>query len=206
MLNKKWFRELAGVMSFLFGFGIPSAFALSIFQHKVPQQNIATWGMIVLLDGVGFLLSYKLYKESRLITVANLGKKKAQWPLLQFGWLLAATLIFTAILKEGNTFAWRWVETASLIGCLLAAYFWYNGEAQKGLYMYMAATYIAFVPQLYDYAVQPQPETWWLWAGSIAGSIFSILSNDKGARGLKNCLVPWLVIPLNLGAFIIVMR
>ncbi len=175
-IRKIWALRL----SFCFGFFVPIFFAWSIFMHEVPPQNIATWGMILLLDIVGLILVYQTGNND---------------PRIQWGWFIAALCIFVAIITTSNTFEWGKIEALSFVFCVVSIYIWMKYDAKFGLWPYMIALYISFTPQVKDYWVSPQPETWWLWAGTIAGCLCAIYGAKK--RDFGNIFIPTAVIPLN---------
>lgn len=186
----------AGWLSLVFAFIPPGMFALSIFLGKLPPQNVATWGMVLLLDTVGLLLAYKAYKEKDAVPISEM-------PFLQMGWFIAAVCIMYAVLSRSNVIEWRMVETLSLLCCIASVYLWATRDAKSGLYPYMLAMYIAFLPQLFDYWREPQPDTWWLWAGTIVGAMLAIYAAEK--RTFDNCFVAWACLPLNAIALAVVL-
>lgn len=195
-MSKK-LKTWANLLSLVLAFAPPGAFALSIFLNKLPPQNVATWGMVLLLDGVGLILAYNVYKKKpcRLIS---------EMPFLQLGWAIAAVCIMVAVTTRTNLSSWGWVEIVSLFCCAMAVYLWVIRDAQTGLYPYMLAMYIAFIPQFSNYLERPQPETWWLWVGTVMSAGLAIYASEK--RDLRSCFVPWGCIPLNIIGFALVMR
>lgn len=187
-MNNEKLKDWALWLSLIIGFAIPASFAIQIHLEKL-TLNIATWGMICLLDILGLILAFKS------------GNKK---PWLQFGWAFAAVCIVIAILINNHTFSFGLVEYVCIACSLLAVYFWLTEKAEKGLYPYIIAVYISFIPQAIDYWGAPQPQTWWLWVGSILACVFAIYGAEK--RNFANTFVPWSCIPFNLLGFYLVMR
>lgn len=193
--TKQWFN----LFSMLFGFIPPGVYALNIALGKLPEQNIATWGMVFLLDGIGLLLAYKVYQENE-----DAGLSDA--PLMQAGWLIASICILAAVLSQSNELKWGKIETISLLCCIASIALWVTMDAASGLWPYGVAMYASFTPQLTDYLDKPQPETWWLWLGTIVAAVLAILAAQKGKRGIKECFAPWVSLPLNAAALAIVIR
>jgi len=141
----------------LIGLIVPSLFAVEIYTDNL-SANLATWVMVLILDGLGLLL------------VIKAGNKK---PFMQIGWATAATLIVLSIIVSDSSWDWGWVETSSVICCTIAIWLWQTKSAQLGLWPYMLALFISFGPQVDD-VTQPQPETWWLWTWTIVGCVCAI--------------------------------
>lgn len=184
-LTKIWALHI----SFALGFALPALFAFQIYTHQVLPQNVATWGMILLLDVIGLILVYKAGNED---------------PRIQWGWVTAAICIFAAIIFSENTLQWGWVETISLICCIASIALWQIKNAKWGLWPYMAAMYISFIPQGVEYFEKPQPETWWLWFGSMLACLFAIYGAKK--YDFANLFIPFGAFVLNLLILILVMR
>jgi hypothetical protein len=193
--KKKWLN----LFSMVFGFIPPGAYALNIALGNLPQQNLATWGMVFLLDGLGLCLAYKVYKDRP-------GAKLSDAPLMQAGWFIASICILAAVLFQSSFIHWGWIETVSFLCCIGSICLWLAKDAASGLWPYMIAMYVSFTPQLADYVREPQPETWWLWFGTIVAALLAIFAADKGKRGLRDCFVPWASLPLNVVALVIVIR
>lgn len=195
METKKWFN----LFSLVFGFIPPGAYALNIALGKLPQQNLATWGMVFLIDVIGLSLAYQVYKEKK-------GAKISDAPLMQAGWLIASICILVAILSQNRFTQWGPIEMISLLCCVVSIAIWIKKDAQSGLWPYGVAMYVSFAPQLADYLREPQPETWWLWFGTIVASLLAIFAAKKGERKLKDCFAAWVSLPLNTAALAIVLR
>lgn len=187
-MNAVTLRQMALVVSGLIGFFVPALFALDIYKNHL-SQNVATWGMVLAIDFLGLLLAYKA------------GNKR---PLLQAGWCVASVLILLAILSNDGLWHWGWVETISVACGITSIWLWQAKGAEFGMWPYMLALYISFVPQGVDFWKQPQPETLWLWGWSIVGCIFAIIGAEK--RDFANTFIPWGAAILNVGISIIVLR
>jgi len=166
-------------MSGLLGFIIPTYFAWTVYQNNI-SQNIASWGMILLLDVLGLFLAYKD------------GNKK---PYLQIGWVLAATCIVLAITLGNSPWQWGWAESISLALCGISTVLWLTLSARVAIWAYMVAMYISLIPLMMDYWQKPQPETMWLWLWTIATCLLAILGAER--RDFANTFVPWAAIVLN---------
>ncbi len=173
------FKHQLMLVSGALGFIIPTYFAWTLYISHEPQ-NIATWGMVFVLDALGLILAYKG------------GNKK---PYLQIGWAMAAFCIFVAVILNGNIASWGWTETVSVTLCCMAIVLWITKSALVAQWAYMTAMYISFVPLMADYWRQPQPDTLWLWLWTIASCLLAILGAEK--RDFANTFVPWAAIGLN---------
>jgi len=160
--------EASGILGFL----IPAYFGWTLYITHTPQ-NIATWGMVLVLDALGLTLAYKD------------GNKK---PYMQLGWALAAVGIFGAVVSSGNEIDWGWIETISVLLCGEAVVLWITMSARTAQWAYMAAMYISFLPQMVDYWKVPQPDTLWLWLMSLVTCLLAILGAEK--RDFANTFVP----------------
>ncbi len=172
-------RDLAVLMSGILGFAVPTYFAWTVYQENIPQ-NIATWGLIFLLDGLGLVLAYRA------------GNKR---PYLQIGWCFAAFCIVLAITLGKNPWKWGWVETAALILAGVAIVLWLKWSAKKALWAYMAAAYVSTMPLLVDYWNVPQPSTLWLWLWTVGTCLLAIYGSER--RDFANTFVPWGALVLN---------
>lgn len=162
------------------GFIVPTYFAWTLYIDRVPQ-NIATWGMVFILDLLGLVLSYRD------------GNKK---PYMQLGWALASVCILTAMITSGNQSVWGRTETVSVLLCGIAVVLWVTRSARAALWAYMAAMYFSFVPLMADYWKVPQPDTLWLWLWSVATCLLAILGAER--RNFTNTFVPWGALILNV--------
>jgi hypothetical protein len=174
------YKNRLALASGLLGFGIPTLFAWTLYTKHIPQ-NIATWGMVFVLDLLGVVLAYRD------------GNKK---PFLQIGWVFAALCILAAVAFSGNPINWGRVETTSVILCVFAIVLWMIKSARAGLWAYMAAMYISFFPLMKDYWYKPEPSTLWLWLGTIVGCVLAILGAKK--QDFTHTFVPWSVIVLEV--------
>jgi len=172
-------KNQALLASGLLGFVIPTWFAWTLYVDRIPQ-NVATWGMVFALDGLGLILAFKG------------GNRK---PYLQVGWAMAALCIFAAVMLNGEQIVWGWTETVSVILCGIAVVLWVTRSALVAQWAYMTAMYISFVPLMKDYLEEPQPDTLWLWLWTIASCLLAILGAEK--RDFANTFVPWAAAGLN---------
>lgn len=172
-------KERALWVSGVLGFVVPTYFAWTLFKTNVPQ-NIATWGMVFVLDLLGLVLAYKD------------GNKK---PYLQLGWAVASVCILTAVALSSNPIGWGYTETISVVLCGVAIILWITTSARAALWAYMAAMYISFFPLMTDYWGKPQPDTLWLWLWTIVGCLFAILGAEE--RDFARTFVPWAALGLN---------
>jgi hypothetical protein len=174
-------KKLAIPVSGLLGFLIPTYFAWTVYQQGIPQ-NIATWGMTLLLDVLGLVLVYRA------------GNKQ---PYLQLGWTFAALCIVLAVVLGKSPWHWGWIESAALVLGGVAIILWLKLNAEKALWAYMAAAYISCIPLLIDYWKEPQPSTLWLWLWTIGTCLLAVYGAPK--RDFANTFVPWGAIVLNGG-------
>ncbi len=173
-------KEVATVTSGVLGFLIPTYFAWTLYKQSIPQ-NVASWSMVLLLDFVG------------LILIIKAGNKK---PYLQAGWFGAALCIVLAILVGKSPWQWGMTESISLAFCGAAIVLWLTMSARIGVWAYMAAMYISFVPQMVDFWHKPEPDTLWLWCWTIGTCLLAIYGAPK--RDFANIFVPWAAILLNV--------
>ena len=167
---------LSGVLGFI----IPTYFAWTLYENNTPQ-NVATWGMVLVLDGLGLILAFKGGNEK---------------PYLQLGWAMAALCIFAAVLLNGNRVMWGWTESVSVLLCCAAIVLWITKSALVAQWAYMAAMYISFVPLMADYWKEPQPETLWLWLMTIVSCLLAVLGAKK--YNFANLFVPVAATGLNV--------
>jgi hypothetical protein len=172
-------KHYANWVSGILGFAAPTYFAWTIYHLGTPQ-NVATWGMTVLLDALGLFLVLK-------------GGNKL--PLLQVGWFAAACLILTAILVGRSPWHWGIVETASLVLCLVAVVLWLTLSAEAAIFAFVIAFIVATVPLIVDYWTNPQPSTTWLWVVTVFTCLLSIYGAKK--QDVAHTAVPWGAIALN---------
>ena len=175
-LAKHWIMLISGIL----GFVIPAYFAWTLYADHIPQ-NVATWGMVLVLDVLGLILAFKG------------GNKK---PYLQAGWALAALFIFLAVLLNGDQVVWGWTESVSVFLCAAAIVLWITKSALVAQWAYIAAMYISFVPLMADYWKEPQPDTLWLWLWTIIACLLAVLGAEK--RDFANTFVPWAAAILNV--------
>lgn len=174
-MDKSKFLLLSGMLAFI----VPTYFAWTLYVNHIPQ-NVATWGMVLVLDGLGLILAF------------TGGNKK---PFLQLGWALAAVCIFTAVLLNDQPTMWGWTETSSVILCSVAIVLWVTRSALEAQWAYIAAMYISFTPLMVTYWSVPEPETLWLWLLTIVACLLAILGAEK--RDFANTFIPWAAIGLN---------
>lgn len=184
MNTKSFLNTCSGVLAFV----IPGIFAVDIYVHHL-HLNFATWLMVLLLDVLGFLLALKA------------GNKR---PYLQFGWMAAAILIIIAILMNGSSWEWGPIESLSFLFCIVAVIFWLMRSATSGLWFYLIAIYISFIPQAVSYWHSPDTSTWYLWAGSVFTCILAIIAAEK--HDSAHVLTPWACVILNLGILLLLFR
>lgn len=173
-------KERALRMSGVLGFVVPTYFAWTLFKTHVPQ-NIATWGMVFILDFLGLVLAYKDGNEK---------------PYLQLGWAVASVCILVAVVLSGNPIGWGRTETISVILCSIAIVLWITESARAALWAYMAAMYASFFPLMTDYWHEPQPDTLWLWLWTIIGCLLAVLGAEE--RDFAHIFVPWAALSLNV--------
>jgi hypothetical protein len=146
-----------------------------------------------------------------LVMVVAEGNRK---PWLQVGWLLAATLIMTAIFLRGGNWSWGNIETTSTVLCLAAFVLWQackkmqatkNYGVWVGLALQSLAIYISFIPQGVNYWDYPQPESWYVWFFSVAASLMAVYAAED-RRDPAHVFIPWSCAALNALIFVLVLR
>ena len=189
-MNAQKLRQSALWLSGPIGFIFPAMFAWDIYAKNFTQpQNVATWGMVLFMDVLG------------LILVLKAGNKR---PILQIGWCAAAVCIMLAIIVNESRWHWGWVESISILLCGISVWLWQTRDDPKNaLWFYMAAMYVSFAPQAYNYWYKPQPETLYLWTWSIVGCVLAIAGSKK--RDFANTFVPWGAAILNVLITILVL-
>jgi hypothetical protein len=178
-LNQSLKQKLT-LLSGILGFIVPMVFAYTIMAQKIPQ-NIASWGMVLVLDLLGVALAIKA------------GNKK---PYMQIGWAIAAVFIVAAILFTNHSWQFGIVEGASLLFASIAVYMWLFGSPRIGLYAYIAAMYISFAPVMVDYWTNPVLETIWVWEWSALTCMIALFGAEK--KDFSSLFVPWAAMVLNL--------
>jgi hypothetical protein len=161
-----------GVLGFLVTF----TFGLWLIKNNVPQST-ASWTMWAMLDFCSLILTLKALKS---------GDAR---PYLLFGWTLAATFVVVILIFNGTSWTWGWTEWLSACGVVTAARYWVKNQSIKGLWACAIAMNVAGIPLAYDFWIDPQQSTWWVWAGTILSCALSIAGSDKLLSIEKN-LVP----------------
>lgn len=156
-------KEIASKASGILAFAAPTYFAWTVFQQAIPQ-NVATWGLTLLLDALGLFLAVKA------------GNRK---PWLQLGWFLAAFCILAAVLLGNSPWHWGVVESVSVVFCLIAIVLWLTLSPQAAIFAFITAFIIASIPLMVDYWRVPQPSTTWLWVVTVFTCALSIYGAEK---------------------------
>lgn len=134
------------------------AFAGYLMFQAVPM-NVATWLLLTVLNAVNAVAMFRA------------GNKQFWLPV---GFSLGAFLIAVMVFRNG-TWSWGTVETFALgftAAALVASY----QVPKGGVLLGVTALWIAASPTLLDGWTDPQPESWWLWAGSLMGCMLSFLA------------------------------
>lgn len=173
-------RRRVLLVSGALGFIVPTYYGWTLYENHSPQ-NVATWGMVFVLDMLG------------LILVLKDGNQK---PFLQIGWALASICILSAVLLNGSPLGWGRTETISVIIASIAIAIWLTWSAEKALWAYMVAMYVSFYPLMADYWDTPQPDTLWLWLMTVVSCLLAILGAEK--YNFANLFVPIAAIILNI--------
>ncbi len=158
-------QYVLNVTSGLIGWASVSAFAFQIHRMKL-HVNLATWGMILLLDVIGLAL------------VILSGNKE---PFIQAGWTLAAIFVFIAACVNRGNWEWTLVETFSLVCCVVSIAVWIMSGSAWSLLAYVFAGYFSAIPQAKQYWLDhvEARKSAWLWVVScfaLALAIFGIPS------------------------------
>ncbi len=176
---QKGLNILSGIISC----GTASWFAWQIMRDKL-QVNLATWGMILILDAVGLVL-----------TVLS-GNHE---PYLQAGWMIAAILIMIAAVLNRGDWEWTGTETICLVCCAAAGGWWVLSGSPWALAGYVVACYISVVPQAKQYVhdLVLARTTAWIWVVSAGASAIAIMGQPEFTP--QYLLVPIGMCLLNLG-------
>lgn len=181
-------KESAVLLSGILGFALPTYFAWTVYQDKIPQ-NIATWFMIFILDFLGLILVYKA------------GNKK---PYIQLGWALASVCILLAITLGKSPWHWGWTENVSFALCGIAILLWLTLNARIAILAYLVAMFASVVPLMADYWKEPQLQTLWLWLSTVGTCLLAIYGADK--RDFTNTVIPWAALVLNAMIAVLCLR
>lgn len=155
-------------IKFLAGF-IPAVatilFAYILYANGVPL-SLATWSLILILDGLALWLVYK-------------GSGEVSTLLLS--WTFAATCVVIAIIATGGRFMFSTIEVMTFALTLIAVWQWLrSGRPVVGLRWQAVAMWVSSIPMFHDFWVSPQVWTWWLWATTLICCIIDILTTgDK---------------------------
>lgn len=163
---------LSGVVSFVSA----SVFAIQIHKMKL-KVNLATWGMVLVLDVVGLAL---------VILSGN------HEPYLQAGWAFAAVLIVLAAWVNRGNWEWGKTETVSIALSVISVAVWLvSGSVVWSLLGYLSACYFSGIPQAKQYWVDHEEarKSTWLWLVGVFGLILTLL-------GLPNFSPQYSIVPV----------
>lgn len=141
------------MLSAIIGTLTPCRYAWRVWkQHE--QANLATWGVILVLDAVGLYLAYATGNHE---------------PYLWIGWCFAAALVLAAAWVRRGNVSWSTTETVVIGICILSVLTWVATSSKAiSITGYLTAACVAAIPQAKDYWRDPLTarKSAWMWASS----------------------------------------
>jgi uncharacterized membrane protein len=178
----------------IIGCGSAIVYGVRIWLGK-EKANLATWTIILTLDGVGLYLAFATGNDEAYI---------------QIGWCLAALMIVIGAWKQKGDWVWTENETQTLILCIASVVVWLMSEAVTfSLLGYIAATAFSVWPQAKDY-IRDQVmarKSAWIWQVSIIAIVFPIAAKLlQGKYGAEHLLLYGWFLVLNVCMAALCMR
>jgi len=139
-----------------------SAYAVQIYRSHL-RVNIATWGMIVLIDITGLSLAFATGNSN---------------PLIHIAWVVTDVLICFAALSNRANWKWSKLETISLVVCVGSLTSWLVTQSSWSLYGYLVACFFTLLPQAYQYWKNKvlARKSAWIWIVNSLALVMTILS------------------------------
>ncbi len=169
---------------------VATAYAFQIHRHHL-HVNIATWGMILLIDILGLILALSSGNSE---------------PYIHLAWVGTDVFICFAILSLRSNWFWSKIETASLIFFALALIGWVVFSSTLAIICYLIACFFTLLPQAIQYWKDKRVarKSAWIWVMNSAALVMTILS--LGAITPEYTFVTLGLLFLNLGMVMIALR
>ncbi len=139
-----------------------SAYAVQIYRSHL-KINIATWGMILLIDSIGLSLAFATGNSN---------------PLIHIAWVLTDVFILFAALSNKSNWKWSYIETVSLLICITSLSSWLITQSSWSIYGYLIACLFTLIPQAYQYWKNKAlaRKSAWIWIINSIALVMTILS------------------------------
>jgi hypothetical protein len=139
-----------------------TAYAFQVYRAHL-HANMATWLMVVLIDGFGLVLALATGNSS---------------PSIHIVWVVTDILICIAILRNTAHWHWKHIETFSLIACISSLTLWVTTDSSLSLYAYLIACGFTLLPQAIQYWKNRTlaRKSAWLWIVNSVALVMTILS------------------------------
>ncbi len=146
-----------GLVSF-----VATAYAIQIYKERL-HVNIATWGMILLVDILGFVFA---------ISAGN------PHPYIHIAWVTTDALICLAALKYKTSWRWSYIESISLVLFICSLLLWRTSEAIWSVLGYLVACFFTLLPQGVQYWKNKHiaRKSAWIWIINSIAIVMTMLS------------------------------
>lgn len=177
-----------GNFSGIVALGTLIGFGLTLMDTAMPQ-NVATWLGWGVLNTMMFLGSRKADSTSawKLSLGCTIGV-----------WFVALVVLF------GGSWHIGIVEIACLVGAAISAIVWKFAGPRYAIIALLVAMNVAGMPTLVDAIQNPDPRSWWLWAGFTISCALSFFAQNKWT--IEDRLYPGVQFFFNLLMFLLVIR
>lgn len=182
------FSFILNVIGVLLGCVSASLYGIRVWQGK-ERANLATWGIIYVLDVVGLHLAIETGNDD---------------PLIQFGWCIAAVIILAAAIRRRGNWTWSSTETYVLIACSLSVAVWllsHKSAVFLSLLCFSAAVVLSAIPQARDYMRHPDiaRASAWVWQVGTVSVTFTLTAKVvQGLYGVEHTLVYAVILAMNI--------
>jgi hypothetical protein len=180
------FGIIAGVLVSI----VATLYAVQIYRLRL-NVNIATWGMILLIDVLGLILAF------------SAGNRE---PYIHLAWVTTDILICSAIIIRHPHFAWSRFDTASLLLFLISLSVWMISDSELSVFGYLIACFFTLLPQARQYFHDRRiaRKSSWIWIMNCIALVMTILSVP--VITYEYSLVSLGLLVLNLGMVMIALR
>ncbi len=139
-----------------------TAYAFQVYRAHL-HANMATWLMVVLIDGFGLVLALATGNSN---------------PAIHIVWVVTDVLICFAILRNTAHWHWKLIETLSLVACITSLTLWVTTDSAFSLYAYLIACAFTLLPQAIQYWKNRTlaRKSAWLWIVNSIALVMTILS------------------------------
>ncbi len=169
---------------------VATLYAIQIYRSRL-HINIATWGMILLIDIFGLLLA--------------LSSGNAH-PSIHTAWVVTDVFICVAVLALKSNWKWTHIETLSFIAFILSVLWWLTSESIWSIVGYLIACLFTLLPQAYQYWHDRKlaRRSSWIWIMNSIALVMTILSLHT--ISFEYSIVSLGLLTLNLAMVLIALR